>query len=125
SQAEPALKTLAANLEQASPVEQKDQTFISTPMSRFADSTSPNDDREVKMLAPMLFGMASVVLLVACLNLANMLLARGTSRRKEIAMRLALGASRWQIVRQLLLEGFVLALLGGVIGVLLGVWSSD
>jgi putative ABC transport system permease protein len=123
--AEPALKTLAANLEQAYPVEQKDQTFITSPVSRFATSTSPSGDGEVKMLAPMLFGMAAVVLLVACLNLANMLLARGTARRKEIAIRLALGGTRWQIVRQLLLEGFVLALLGGVIGVLLGVWSSD
>ncbi len=123
--AEPALKTLAANLEQVFPVEQKDQTFMSTPVSRFADSTSPNDDREVKMLAPMLFGMAGVVLVVACLNLANMLLARGTARRKEIAVRLALGASRWRIVRQLLLEGFFLALCGGAVGLLLGLWSSD
>jgi len=47
--AEPALKTLAANLEKAFPVEQKDQTFITTPVSRFADSTSPTDDRQVKM----------------------------------------------------------------------------
>ena len=122
---EPALKTLAANLEQAFPVEQKDQTFISTPVSRFADSTSPNDDREVKMLAPILFGMAAIVLLVACLNLANMLLARGTARRKEIAVRLALGASRWRIVRQLLIEGFLLAVFGGVVGLLIGLWSSD
>ncbi len=123
--AEPALKTLAANIEQTFPVEQKDQTFISTPVSRFADSTSPNDDHEVKMLAPMLFSMAGVVLLVACLNLANMLLARGTARRKEIAVRLALGASRWRIVRQLLIEGFLLAFFGGVVGLLIGLWSSD
>ncbi|MEY2555855.1 MAG: hypothetical protein QOF93_999 [Verrucomicrobiota bacterium] len=121
----PALKTLAANIEQTFPVEQKDQTFISTPVSRFADSTSPNDDHEVKMLAPMLFSMAAVVLLVACLNLANMLLARGTARRKEIAVRLALGASRWRIVRQLLIEGFLLAFFGGVFGLLIGLWSSD
>ena len=123
--ADPALKTLAANLEQVYPVEQKDQTFMTTPLSRFATSTSPSGDGEVKQLAPMLFGMAGVVLLVACLNLANMLLARGTARRKEIALRLALGASRWRIVRQLLIEGFLLALVGGALGLLLGLWSSD
>ncbi len=123
--AEPALKTLASNLEQAYPVEQKDQTFMTTALSRFATSTSPSGDGEIKMLAPMLFGMAGVVLLVACLNLANMLLARGTARRKEIAIRLALGASRWRIVRQLLIEGFFLAVLGGVGGLVLGLWSSD
>src|SRR5438477_12376230 len=69
--------------------------------------------------------MAVVVLLVACLNLANMLLARGTARRKEIAIRLALGGNRWRVVRQLLSEGFALAVLGGVGGLILGLWSSD
>ena len=114
--AAPALKALAANLEQAYPVEQKDQTFMTAPLSRFATSTSPSSGTNVKRLAPVLFGMAGIVLLVACLNLANMLLARGTARRKEIAIRLALGGSRWRIVRQLLIEGFVLALAGGVFG---------
>ena len=114
--AEAALKTLATNLERAYPVEQKDQTFMTAPLSRFSISDDPPDDGELTAIAPMLLGMAAVVLLVACLNLANMLLARGTARRKEIAIRLALGGSRWRVVRQLLTEGLLLALLGGAAG---------
>ena len=123
--AKPALEGLAANLEKAYPVEQKNQTFITAPVSRIAVSTNPTAASGVKPIAPLLLGMAVVVLLVACLNLANMLLARGAARRKEIAIRLALGGTRWRIVRQLLSEGFILALLGGVGGLILGLWSSD
>src|SRR6202049_1849499 len=123
--AKPALEGLAANLEKAYPVEQKDQMFMAERVSRNTVSNRPGSDSEIKAIAPLLLGLAGVVLLVACLNLANMPLARGTARRKEIAIRLALGASRWRIMRQLLTEGFVLAALGGVGGLILGLWSSD
>ena len=72
----------------------------------------------------LLLLMAGLVLVVACLNLANMLLARGAARRKEIAIRLALGSGRGRIIQQLLVEGMALSAVGGAAGLVLGSWTS-
>jgi predicted permease len=118
------LRTVAANLERVLPVEHKDQTLIIRPLPRLETSTSPGDERDLTMLGIMLFFLAAIVLLIACLNLANVLLARSLARRKEIAIRLALGGGRGRIIRQLLTEGLVLSLAGGAGGFLIGLAAS-
>jgi predicted permease len=97
---------------------------IQTP-SRFSLSTGPEDDGPITLIATLLMCMAGAVLLIASLNLANMLLARGTNRAKEMALRIALGASRWRIVRQLLCEGLLLAVVGGALGLAVSVWCNN
>jgi predicted permease len=118
------LDVLSRQLERAYPAENKDQLLTVSPLPRLGTSTSPSSDRQPAIAAGFLMALSGVVLLIACLNIANMLLARGAARRREIAIRIAVGGGRGRIVMQLLTEGLLLALAGAAGGLLLASWAT-
>jgi predicted permease len=124
AQADEQLKVIAAAHEKAFPVENKDQDLLVRPLGRLGISTSPQDDNALWMPVAMLQGLAAAVLLTSCLNLANMMLAFGSTRQKEIAIRLAVGGARSRIVRQLLVQGLLLSLAGGALGLMVSSWAA-
>jgi len=119
------LEAIGPQLTAAFPAAYEDARVTMAPLPRLGTSTSPSDENVLGVLAAVMLGLTGAVLLTVCLNLASMLMARGRARRKEFAIRLALGGSRSQIVRQLLTEGFVLALAGGAAGVVLATFAIN
>ncbi len=110
------LQLFAARYEEEFPKENKNLGFALTP---FRDRLT----RDVRTSLFILLGAVGCVLLIACANVANLLLARAVARRRDLAIRAALGASRWRLIRQILIESFLLTAAGTIVGCLLAVWA--
>ncbi len=111
----------ARELEAADPANHRGLGLFVTP----ARGVDPEYRREMGAVAPLLLALAALLLGATCANLAGMLLSRATVRRREIAIRTALGAGRRRLVRQLLVESVLLSLAGGAVGLILAFWAKD
>jgi len=119
------LDVVASELEREYPVEHERQQYQIAALSRIGISTSPQDNSPVSRVMLVLLALSALVMFISALNVANMLLARVSTRRKELAVRMAIGGSRWRVVRQLVTEGLLLSLVGGAGGVVLATWATS
>jgi putative ABC transport system permease protein len=119
-QAQANMDTVARQLEHAYPKENKGVGIVLLPKI----TLYPWDRAKVVEFGALLAAVVGLVLLIACANVANLLLARAAARQKEIALRLTLGASRARVINQLLTESVLLALMGGTLGLLLANWAA-
>jgi putative ABC transport system permease protein len=120
AQARAQLETIGRRLEREYPATNRGLNFSVAPLDKYYASTDASANRGLVLL----LGAVGLVLLIACANVANLLLARAVTRSRECVIRAALGAGRSRLVRQMLLESVVLFLLGGSVGVLLARWSA-
>src|SRR6185436_7983813 len=122
-QAEANLKTIAGQLAKEYPNENGGRNVTVVPLAQA--TINPGFRGNIVMAGGLLMTIVGLVLLIACANVANLLLARASVRQKEIAVRLSLGASRGRLILQLLSEGTLLAMLGGIAGLLLAYWAQS
>jgi len=116
-QAEASLKTMASRLEKEYPKDNAGRSIALTSLSEAAVGANQHD--QIALAGTMMMAVVGLVLLIACANLANLLLARAARREKEMGLRAALGASRSRLMRQMLTECILLSLLGGVTGLVI------
>jgi len=119
------LRTIGSRLEQDYPNDNQGRSFAALPLLDARLNPQGGRGGPIVQGSVMLMVIVGVVLLIACANIANLLLARASAREKEIAVRLAIGARRGRLVRQLLTESVLLALVGGAVGLLVGYWTLD
>jgi predicted permease len=120
-QGQAAMKTVAASLEKEYPRDNNGRTVELFPLNESA--LGINQRRQLSLAGGVLMGVVGLVLLIACVNLANLLLAQSAKREKELSIRAAMGAGRFRLVRQLLTESTLLSLLGGLAGILVAYWG--
>ncbi len=123
TEARAAMKTVAAGLEKEYPRDNKGRTVELYPLNESA--LGINQRRQFTLAGGVLMSVVGLVLLIACVNLANLLLAQAAKREKELSIRVAMGAGRLRLVRQLLTESTVLSLLGGLAGLLVAYWGRN